>query len=148
MLYHRLRSLHVTAEALFASELAALSLTVAQWNALHALSGRHRPLLMGELTRRLLMDNTTVTRLVDSLEQLGAVERRVDLEDRRARPVALSETGRLLHAHGLERARKVERVLTAGLSGGQQQALVQILEQIQRSLTNDEGDAEWNTNAR
>ena len=53
---------------------------------------------VGELAARVGVDETTATRLVDRLEQLGLVERRPLEEDRRATLVALTAAGDALVA--------------------------------------------------
>jgi DNA-binding MarR family transcriptional regulator len=53
----------------------------------------HGGLRIGELADRLSVDDTTATRLVDRLEQLGLAERRSEPGDRRAILVALTPAG-------------------------------------------------------
>lgn len=62
-------------------------------------------LLLGELSRRMMVSNGNVTGLVDRLAAEGLIERRVVETDRRAARVALTATGRtqfatMAAAHG------------------------------------------------
>jgi DNA-binding MarR family transcriptional regulator len=58
----------------------------------------HGGLRVGELADRLAVDDTTATRLVDRLEELGVAERRREPGDRRATVVALTPAGEELVA--------------------------------------------------
>lgn len=49
---------------------------------------------MGELSRRLDMDNAALTRLVDSLEKQGAVARWINPDNRRQVRVSITEAGK------------------------------------------------------
>jgi DNA-binding MarR family transcriptional regulator len=51
-------------------------------------------LLLGELSRRMMVSNGNVTGLVERLAQAGLIERSVPATDRRAVRVRLTETGR------------------------------------------------------
>jgi DNA-binding MarR family transcriptional regulator len=53
----------------------------------------HGELRMGELARRLDLDDSTITRLVDRLEGSGLAERQPADDDRRAVAVALTDEG-------------------------------------------------------
>jgi DNA-binding MarR family transcriptional regulator len=58
-----------------------------------ALIGESGGLRIGELADRVGVDDTTATRMVDRLEELGLVERRHAAEDRRATVVTLTPDG-------------------------------------------------------
>jgi DNA-binding MarR family transcriptional regulator len=75
----------------------ARKLTPSKLRALDLLS-RHGTLRIGELADRLAVDDTTATRLVDRLEELGVAERRREPGDRRATVVALTAAGEELVA--------------------------------------------------
>ena len=73
-----------------------------------------RDVRVGELAERVGIDETTATRLVDRLEELGLVERRSVAGDRRATVVALTASGRALVAEvGRQRLRFFSEVLGA-----------------------------------
>ncbi len=48
---------------------------------------------MGELSGLLDIDNAAITRLVDKLEKLGLVERKINLEDRRQMLIFITDEG-------------------------------------------------------
>ncbi|HEY7016901.1 MAG TPA: MarR family transcriptional regulator [Gaiellaceae bacterium] len=70
----------------------AVKLTPSKLRALDQLA-EHGGLRIGELAERVGVDDTTTTRLVDRLEQLGLAERRAEQGDRRAIVVALTPAG-------------------------------------------------------
>lgn len=57
------------------------------------LLARHGGMRVGELAAEVGIDDATATRLVDRLEEIGVVERRSELGDRRATTVALTPAG-------------------------------------------------------
>jgi DNA-binding MarR family transcriptional regulator len=61
-----------------------------------ALIGESGGLRIGELADRVGVDDTTATRMVDRLEELGVAERRAAEGDRRATLVDLTDEGRAL----------------------------------------------------
>ncbi|MGN6752989.1 MAG: MarR family winged helix-turn-helix transcriptional regulator [Intrasporangium sp.] len=69
--------------------------TPSQLSALFALE-RHGPFRIGELARREQVGNSTVTRLVATLEAKGLLERSVDEADARSSIVAITSRGREL----------------------------------------------------
>jgi DNA-binding MarR family transcriptional regulator len=73
------------------------SLTPSKLRALELLA-EHDGLRVGELADRVGVDDTTATRLVDRLEQLGLAERHSEESDRRAILVGLTAEGRELVA--------------------------------------------------
>ena len=135
MVYQEIRSIHVLTEASLTRELESLSLTVSQWNALSAIARNDGPLLMGELSSTLLIDNTTMTRVIDVLENMHAVRRTSISADRRARPVELTAAGQELYESGRAAVERVEQGLTAGFSRDQRAALAETLSRLKLNLT-------------
>lgn len=73
--------------------IAELGLTPAAARALHELDP-DRPLPARDLADQLGCDRSNVTALVDKLEQVGLVERRVDPADRRQKTLVVTDAGR------------------------------------------------------
>src|SRR6478735_5834058 len=73
-------------------------LTPSKLRALELLAQQQDGLRVGELADRVGVDDTTATRLVDRLEQLGLAERHSEEGDRRAILVGLTAEGRELVA--------------------------------------------------
>lgn len=71
-------------------------ISVTQCHALEALVG-HGPMRAQELARRLMLDKSTTTRVVDALERKGYVERTPAPDDARALSLVVTRSGRALH---------------------------------------------------
>lgn len=82
-----------------------MKLTPSKLRALDLLAS-HGGLRIGELAGRLSVDDTTATRLVDRLEDLGVAERRGEPGDRRATVVGLTPAGEELLS-GVARQRQL-----------------------------------------
>ncbi len=91
-LYNSLRENNVLLTSGGQQALERFELTVAQFDALHLL-GIEAGQRMGELSDRLLTDNSKMTRIIDYLSARGWVERRPDPTDRRAWCVYLTPSG-------------------------------------------------------
>jgi DNA-binding MarR family transcriptional regulator len=76
----------------FIAGLVSLELTPQQAHALRSLQPG-RPLAMRDLAADLMCDASTVTGLVDRLEQRGLVERHPDASDRRVKALVLTAAG-------------------------------------------------------
>lgn len=71
-------------------------ISVTQCHALEALVG-HGPMRAQALARRLMLDKSTTTRVVDALERKGYVERTPAPDDARALSLVVTRSGRALH---------------------------------------------------
>ncbi|MFH8620935.1 MarR family winged helix-turn-helix transcriptional regulator [Streptomyces vietnamensis] len=80
-----------------------------------------------ELATRLGVAPSLIVALADQLQELGAVERVRDPEDRRRQVLTLTTEGRLLLARCAEAAEEADAELTAGLSDVQRTALTRSL---------------------
>lgn len=83
-------------------------LSVTQCYALGALIAK-QGMTQGELARQLYLDKSTTSRVIDSLERKGYVQRLADPHDGRALNLALTEAGQRVHArivHDLEEEMK------------------------------------------
>lgn len=76
----------------FVASIAELGLTPPQAHALRRLDST-RALPMRELAADLMCDPSTVTGIVDGLEERGLVERRPALDDRRIKAIIVTESG-------------------------------------------------------
>jgi DNA-binding MarR family transcriptional regulator len=81
----------------FDEALRPLGLTNGQFSLLTSLN-REEPATMGAVAAVLAMDRTTLTAALKPLQRAGFVEVRIDLEDRRTRPLTLTPAGRALLA--------------------------------------------------
>lgn len=88
--------------------LRPFNLSISQYNVLLLLDSDDGWRLT-DLSERLLLDKSTVTRIIDRLELMGLVQRRAEPGDRRAQRVVINEQGRALreraraaHEHSME----------------------------------------------
>jgi DNA-binding MarR family transcriptional regulator len=95
---------------------------------------RHGPIVLGALAARVGLDQSTVSRQIQALEQHGLVDRTPDPADRRSSLVVLSTEGRRL----LDRVRAVARndydVALADWSDEDRATFAALLDRFRRSL--------------
>jgi DNA-binding MarR family transcriptional regulator len=84
------------------------------------------------LARRLGLDKTVMTHLVDDLEQAGMVTRRPDPRDRRARQVVITAGGARALAQARAQVTAAEAHLLAGLSAEESAVLRGLMERVAR----------------
>ncbi|HLG48321.1 MAG: MarR family transcriptional regulator [Hyphomonadaceae bacterium] len=108
-------------------------LTEATWLPLLRISRAPIPLRQKDLASSLFVDNSSVVRLLDSLEAAGLVKRR-EGEDRRARIIVLTARGRAIADKVETVARKVRIDALAGLSDKDIETAIRVLEHVCRAL--------------
>ncbi len=99
----------------FDEELRPAGLTHGQFSLLMSLN-RPTPATMGEVTRVLAMDRTTLTANLKPLERRGLVTVAVDPDDRRGRRLALTPAGRDTLAAAVPIWRRVHGAIEQGLA--------------------------------
>ncbi len=133
LVFNLLRT-HSYLEQFIDADLRAQRLTAAQFNVLLVLDAApNRELQMGQIGRRLVVTKSNVTGLIDRLERQGLVDR-VECDDRRARRVRLTESGRELLAEAVPRHTELMRQLTDGLGEREKRSLVRLLSKLRRAL--------------
>ncbi|MDH2135285.1 MarR family transcriptional regulator [Sphingobium yanoikuyae] len=105
----------------------------AQYSALAVLYERG-PISVVELARVERVAHPTMSRIVGGLEKLGAVERRMELQDRRQRQLVLTAPGRALYESiSVNRVEAINTVL-ARMSAGAARELAEALAEAIRSM--------------
>ena len=117
-----------------------LNLSRAQWQLLVHLS-RHEGINQSGLAEILEIENITVGRLVDRMEEAGWVERRLDPRDRRARLLYTTQKVAPVMERMRELAEATRNEALAGLGPGQRDALIDTLIQIRGNLSDRNGRA-------
>lgn len=118
------------------SALRPFQLNLASFRVLHRLSlGQGMRLV--DLARRLLVDSSTMTRLIDRLEHEGLVARTADPTDRRAQRAVLTGAGgeRYRQASAAHERTIAQRL--GSLSPAEQEQLLDLLAKLQRGLCAD-----------
>jgi MarR family transcriptional regulator for hemolysin len=109
-------------------------LTEATWLPLLRLSRAKAPMRQKELAASLSLDGSSVVRLLDALETSGFVARREEEADRRAKAIVLTASGRAIARRLESVAGRVREDALAGLSDGDVEAALRVLEHICRIL--------------
>lgn len=86
---------------------------------------------MNEISNELMVDNSAVTRLVDTLESKGFVKRKICKEDRRQRVVSITSLGKAEMLKTIELTEAHKKRMLTGVSAAEQQDFMRILRLIQ-----------------
>lgn len=113
--------------SLYTPYLKPLGLTYTQYIVFLVL-WEHDGLTVGELGRRLYLDNGTLTPLLKKLEASGMIERTRDTSDERVVVITLTDAGRALEQKAVEIPLRVGSCLH--LDASQAQSLYMILSQL------------------
>src|SRR5690606_5947813 len=111
-----------------------LGLTRAQWQVLAHLA-RNEGIHQTGLAEILEIENITLGRLIDRLEEAGWVERRHSTADRRVRLLHLTDKARPIYARMRALAKLTREEALAGLSQEQQRALFEMLRHVRSNLS-------------
>jgi DNA-binding MarR family transcriptional regulator len=109
-----------------------LDLTMWQIMALKWLKGD--ALTVGELARKYMVSNPTMTRLLDNLVERGLVERREDPDDRRRVRLLLTERGEDLYRELERRALHCVEEIMVGLDSAEKERVAEAMDILQIAL--------------
>lgn len=87
-----------------------------------------------ELQQDLLIKPSSVTKLVDVLEQKGLVTRVADSKDARVKIIHLTEKGQLMEAKLWDIKKQMEERISTGLAEQQQRELVELLKTVRKNV--------------
>lgn len=125
---HLARRFQQIAVAVFQSEMAAIGcdLTPVQYAALVAI--RARPMIdQATLAGEIAFDRTTITGVVDRLENKGLITRQVNAKDRRARELVITAEGQVMLDHIAPAVNSAQALMTRGLSSEETTHLIHLL---------------------
>jgi DNA-binding MarR family transcriptional regulator len=131
--YRLIHEIYVLLDAGDRQVLSAFDLTTSQYRVLSLLVA-NAAYRMTDLSDILLCARSTITRLIDSLEQAHLVQRNADGVDRRAQQVVLTPMGRERWQQAQQAHEQSLMQRMAALSSDEQADLVQRLEQMRDSL--------------
>jgi DNA-binding MarR family transcriptional regulator len=106
-------------------------LSIPQWRLLAVLA-ETEGLSQQDLVGRTAMDKVTISRAAKALVDRHLIERTIDRSDARASRLALTQTGRAIHAEIAPLALKLEAELLDGLSKADEAALARALDHLTR----------------
>jgi MarR family transcriptional regulator for hemolysin len=112
--------------------LKPLGMSQARWRTLLHLSRAQGPITQAELAARLGVEEPTLVNLLHRLEETGWVKRLDSAEDRRCKTVRLQPRARRVIASINATAGELRCELLTGISPGEIQACVRVLEKIRQ----------------
>ena len=134
--YHMIHDVYVLLDDGDRRVLRDFGLTLSQYRVLKSLD-RERGRRLTTLSERLLRAKSTITRIVDQLEEEGWVQRKSDNEDRRAQRVILTQAGAdLIERASAAHNRAVERHFDA-LSAQERVQFANLLEKLHNFLVQE-----------
>mgnify|MGYP003151499634 FL=1 len=107
-----------------------LGVTQARWTTMVYLQQGGEGLTQRELARLMAIENPTLARLLDSLEQQGLIERRPCPNDRRARRLHLTKDGTEFMNVLTERAARLREEMLEGISDRDIEGAVKVFHRI------------------
>lgn len=109
-------------------------LTVPGWRVVAHL-GEHQPMYAKDIAERAAMDSVSVTRALNHLDELGMVDRKIDVADRRRVVVRLTRKGQGVYDTVAPMAVRAEVELVAGLTAAERATLYDLTQRIWRAET-------------
>jgi DNA-binding MarR family transcriptional regulator len=110
-------------------ELASAGITPSQWMLLMAL-GENENLMQTELGKMVNIDNATITRSLDKLQEMNLIVRTQDKDDRRAQHVSLTAKGLRAYKDWNAIGKKVNKRASKDLAAADQKKLLEWLSVI------------------
>ena len=114
--------------------LQPFGLTEAAWLPLVHLARAPAPMRQKDLAASLVLDGSTVVRLLDALETSGLIERREESADRRAKTITVTARGMWIIGQVEVASREVRNAGLLGLSEGEIESATRALELVQKNL--------------
>jgi MarR family transcriptional regulator for hemolysin len=123
------------------ARLQAYGLTEATWLPLLRLAQAQGPMRQKDLAAVLMLDTSSLVRIVSNLDAAGLIEQRPDEEDGRAKAIAITGAGKALVQQVESVSRAIEDEVLAGVAAEDLAAARRVLEQIcQHLLAANESD--------
>ncbi|MFB9216465.1 MarR family winged helix-turn-helix transcriptional regulator [Vibrio sinaloensis] len=113
----------------FDAELKQHGLTIALWPTLMCL-WEEEGVTQRDIARKSKVENSTTTRTLDKLENLGLVERRADPTSRRSFRIYLTEQGRALEKQLISIPAGINQSYLSALDDAEQKELIRLLQKL------------------
>jgi MarR family transcriptional regulator for hemolysin len=118
--------------------LQPFGLTEATWLPLIHLARTPAPVRQKDLAASLVLDGSSVVRLLDALESAGLIERREESGDRRAKTIAVTGHGLSIIDQVEAASRDVRNATLVGLSIADIEVATRVLELVLQNLANQQ----------
>ena len=112
-----------------------LGVTQARWFTMVCLQRGGGGLTQRELAHLMTIENPTLVRLLDSLEEQGLIERRHSERDRRARLLYLTNAGERFMSDLNERANVLREEMLKGIENTDLEVALRVFEQVMENAT-------------
>lgn len=120
--------------------LQPFGLTEATWLPLIHLARAPVPMRQKDLAASLVLDGSSVVRLLDALEASGLIERREESADRRAKTIVLTRRGSSIIDQVEAISREVRNATLVGLSGDEIETATRVLDHVCQNLARAQED--------
>jgi MarR family transcriptional regulator for hemolysin len=114
--------------------LQPFGLTEATWLPLIHLARAPVPMRQKDLAATLVLDGSSVVRLLDALEDSGLIERRAENGDRRAKTITLTARGLSIIDKVEAASREVRNATLVGLAAEEIEIATRVLEHVGQNL--------------
>jgi MarR family transcriptional regulator for hemolysin len=114
--------------------LRQFGLTEATWLPLIHLARAPEPMRQKDLAASLVLDGSSVVRLLDQLEAAGLIERREEAGDRRAKIINITSRGRAIVDRVEAASRDVRAATLEGLSDADIESATRVLDLVRQNL--------------
>lgn len=128
-LFDALSTVNRKLRAVFDARVKERGLTLPRARALFALT-RKDGLNQRELADELDIETPTIVRLLDGMEKQGFIERRVEVSDRRAKQIHMTELGRTIADEILKLADEIRADVLRGVDPGEVAAVLKVVRTI------------------
>ncbi|MCZ4285559.1 MarR family transcriptional regulator [Marinobacter salarius] len=112
-----------------------LGVTQARWSTMVCLQ-RSGGLTQRELTHLMAVENPTLVRLLDSLEEQGLIERRPNMRDRRTKLLYLTNAGERFMSTLNERASVLRHEMLKNIENTDLEVALRVLERVMENSAN------------
>jgi len=114
--------------------LRQFGLTEATWLPLIHLARAPEPMRQKDLAASLVLDGSSVVRLLDQLEAAGLIERHEEAGDRRAKIITITSRGRAIVDRVEAASRDVRAATLEGLSDADIESATRVLDLVRQNL--------------
>lgn len=122
-------------------KLQPFGLTEATWLPLLRVARAPAPMRQKDLAASLSLDGSSVVRLLDGLQAAGLIERREEADDRRAKAIVLTASGRKTVERVERVAREIRDEALAALSDREIATASRVLQHVCHVLDDEDGEA-------
>ena len=122
--------------SLLDERLKDLGVTQARWFTMVCLQRGGGGLTQRELAHLMTIENPTLVRLLDSLEEQGLIERRHSERDRRARLLYLTKAGERFMSDLNERANVLREEMLKGIENTDLEVALRVFERVMENSAN------------